>query len=97
MGGVFGGLLALIEVIGGASLYILFGARAWKTDREMPRLVAGAIVVGIAISLFLYLVPLTAEITKLVGSFSIVWWFVVGPLLALLITFTLLAIRRTLD
>lgn len=48
MGGVFGGMLSLIEPVGGVVLYFLIGEKAWKDSGggRFARLAFGAIFIG---------------------------------------------------
>lgn len=57
MNGIFGGILSIIDSIGGGFLYILIGGAASKTGAgtRLVRLVFGAVLFGAVISLFIYL------------------------------------------
>ena len=58
MNGIFGGVLGIIDSIGGAFLYILIGSSASKvsTAARLSRLLFGALIIGCAISVTLYVV-----------------------------------------
>jgi hypothetical protein len=47
MGGLFGGLLVIVDVIGGVILTILIGGKsAWKEDAVFFRLLFGSYIIG---------------------------------------------------
>lgn len=56
MNGIFGGVLGIIDSIGGAFLYILIGSTASKASAaaRLSRLFFGALIIGFAASIALY-------------------------------------------
>jgi len=76
MGGIFGGLLTIIQFLGGCFLFLLVGKKAWRdTDNgDVSRTMFGGLVFGalIAATLHLFVFPewelLTAIIVGVIGG-----------------------------
>ncbi len=56
MGGLFGGLLGLVNLVGGLILYLLIGAKAWRENEKGrdARRRTGAIFIAIPLGFILY-------------------------------------------
>lgn len=64
MGGLFGGLLDLVNVMGGGILYLLIGSKAWKDSKEgrFFRLASGTIGLGLILGVSFYLFVLKRDV-----------------------------------
>ena len=51
MGGIFGGLLAVVQVVGGCLIYVLVGRKAWGTSEDANGLRAlfGGVIIGVLV------------------------------------------------
>jgi hypothetical protein len=92
MGGVLGGYLFVVDIIGGAVLWVAIGSKAWREGGRVFRLGAGAMSIGAAIGIFVsvFASPTYAEPQWIVGAIA-------GSLTSLVLTFILYEISRAID
>jgi hypothetical protein len=100
MGGVFGGLLGLINAVGGAVLYVLLGSKAWRESEQgrKERRNMGSLVFGLALGSGFYFFKKTELLDKpenygmkpLIG-------FVVIPFLIMVLVVAIEAVGESLD
>ena len=55
MKGLFGGILGLINLLGGAILTVLIGGLAWRNRARWARIVIGAFLLGVVVGGVVYL------------------------------------------
>ena len=105
MTGLFGGILAIVEFIGGCILFVLIGGRAWKADQTARgyRLNIGGTLGGFLIGFLVYWIT-PNEIFEFGSSsyrHSNEWKMVICffgiPIVMLLVTLFLEQIRKALE
>lgn len=97
MGGLFGGLLGLVEDLGGLFLSWLIGREAWRDNgpAETARVITGGLLAGLGLGALSYTVYFAHADIRGDGEYVIP--FAVIPLLTFVFAIFLLGLKRVIE
>lgn len=100
MGGIFGGVIELVNLLGGCFLYVLIGKKAWKETNSVRayRIFFGGLICGAVLGPVFYFMLLPTGFVVLADQEqALAFCFLLVPFVTIVCAFALEGIRKHLD